>query len=307
MKSADGTRDAYVSPADESVVVDGEHGPTWDEVRKPSLVFSPDNTHIAYVARRGRSWFAVVDHKPQGPGLDDIGINCDNWVDTNTPERWAYMPFFSWNSRHIAYVGTEGVRPNRKYCTVFGQWRSPFAEQAGGHLTFSPDSTRTAYTRWEEGADVLFVDGKVHGKYNDTFHFAFSPDSNHVAVLAGRYLFVDGLKHDVGGLSLGGFSSDSQYVLFTDTTEPGAPLRPRQLQIDGAPTPEPADPSAKVVVACPRGHRSTAAYTSLVKGYEFNAERKQGTCPKPGCGLPFFLNPLGGPRANLIACGQWKE
>jgi glucose/arabinose dehydrogenase len=45
------------------VIVDGKKEKEFDEVREGSIVFSPDNRHVAYVAKAKDKWAVVVDGK----------------------------------------------------------------------------------------------------------------------------------------------------------------------------------------------------------------------------------------------------
>lgn len=54
-----------------SLVRDGVMGTMWDEVSSPPH-FSPDGAHVAFSARRGRQWFAVLDDVP-GIAFEQVG------------------------------------------------------------------------------------------------------------------------------------------------------------------------------------------------------------------------------------------
>jgi Tol biopolymer transport system component len=53
------------------LVVDGSPGSTWDEVGSGPH-WSPDSRHVAFSARRGKSWSMVVDDEP-GPAYQKVG------------------------------------------------------------------------------------------------------------------------------------------------------------------------------------------------------------------------------------------
>ena len=63
MYSPDDQRVAYVAKNGKKwvAVVDGTESPEYDEIAADSLVFSPDSAHVAYTALAGRKWLIVVD------------------------------------------------------------------------------------------------------------------------------------------------------------------------------------------------------------------------------------------------------
>ena len=69
------------------VLVNGQEGPLYDEIRFEHPVFSPDGKRLAYAARNGKEWFMVVDGQ-EGPPYDEIGYD---------------MPVFSPDGKHVAY------------------------------------------------------------------------------------------------------------------------------------------------------------------------------------------------------------
>ena len=69
--SPDSKRVAYVAKAGDKwfAVVDGKEGKQYDRIGDPK--FSPDSKLVAYVAKAGDKWFAVVDGK-EGKQYDSI-------------------------------------------------------------------------------------------------------------------------------------------------------------------------------------------------------------------------------------------
>jgi len=72
--SPDGLRTAaWVSNGKkEFVVVDGKAMPGFERVDEGQLVFSPDNRHVAYCAKTGKSWSLVVDDTPSSNSFDGL-------------------------------------------------------------------------------------------------------------------------------------------------------------------------------------------------------------------------------------------
>ena len=72
--SPDSKRFAYVARRGKKqfVVLDGEEGEEYDLIGKGSLVFSPDSKRFAYVAVRGGKQFVVLDGE-EGKEYDGIG------------------------------------------------------------------------------------------------------------------------------------------------------------------------------------------------------------------------------------------
>ena len=66
--SPDGKREAYVSQRGlaQLVVVDGIKGKYYDRIKMDSLIFSPDNQRLAYMANNDNKWFVVVDDEEIG-------------------------------------------------------------------------------------------------------------------------------------------------------------------------------------------------------------------------------------------------
>ena len=79
----------------EFVVLDGRGQRDYDLVDRDSLVFSRDGKRLAYAVKRNGRWFFVLDGREQAE-YDEV------WQVTFSPD-----------SRHVAYIGTrwEGWRP----------------------------------------------------------------------------------------------------------------------------------------------------------------------------------------------------
>jgi len=251
--SPDSRRIAYVAKVGEkrAVVVDGKEGKLYDEIgftyfsiildqmgtaqrglsinrlqqrgesfhygsEAPS-VFSPDSQRVAYSAKVGEKWFAVVDGKEE--------------------ESYDYIvdgPIFSPDSQHVAYSAEVGekwfVVVNRQEWWPFPVTGEPYDFFSG--LLFSPDSQRMAHAvrvgKWavvEKWAVV--VDGKEEKLYDRIGEesLTFSPDSRRVAYVAQdgskSLVVVDGKEENtydgiIRGESLF-FSPDSRRIAYSGT------------------------------------------------------------------------------------------
>ena len=71
--SPDSRRVAYAAGkgTNEFVVVDGQHGPEYDEIAEEGPVFSPDSKRLAYQALKNQRWFVVLDGQ-EGPEYECI-------------------------------------------------------------------------------------------------------------------------------------------------------------------------------------------------------------------------------------------
>lgn len=170
-------------------VVDGAKSRPWDQIHdlggpeEPSAGFSPDGRHFTYVGIREEKEFVVVDKKESASG----------W-----PERAVFSP----EGKHTAFVrAREKPEQDLVSCVVLdGVAGKEFKGEIEG-LVFSPDGRKLAY-RVSERLGVEYV--AVHGgaafvDYPARGDIIFSPDSRHMAFLAGKYgktfFIVDGQEH----------------------------------------------------------------------------------------------------------------
>jgi hypothetical protein len=131
-----------------SVTFKGREVPDYDEVSNSEV--SPDGGHLAYAARRGKKWFAVVDGT-EGPEYDAVGVT----------RFW-----FSLNGNHWAYIATRG---RRQLLVVDGKEGSE--HDSVYDPVFSPDGTHYGYlapthpNAPDEKASVV-IDGKEGPVYD---------------------------------------------------------------------------------------------------------------------------------------------
>lgn len=176
--SPDSRRVAYAAKIGKkwSVVVDGQAGPAYDELRIAPypLPFSPDSKHLAYAAKRSGKWVVVVDGQ-EGAEYRDIG-----------------GVVFSADGKRVAYP-------------VFDRGWSVMADgQVGPKFEsilnpgFSPDGSHVAYVAERRGVDkiwTLVVDGQAGAAYSSIGIWTFSPDGRHVAYPA----LMSGVFSDTSG------------------------------------------------------------------------------------------------------------
>jgi hypothetical protein len=186
-----------------------------------SLVVSPDSRRVAYAARRGARWLAVVD---------GVEREVDGWISGL---------MFSPDSRHVAYGVLRGF-PNstlsgKESFAVDGVEGKEYEQSIGGlrGFVFSPDSRRVAYvaelpppgrdSQAGRGKEFVVVDG-VEGKEYDLIDPegskgtpVFSPDSRRVAYVAQlggkEFVVVDGVEGKEGSGDLV-FSPDGRRVAY---------------------------------------------------------------------------------------------
>jgi hypothetical protein len=159
---------------DHVVVVDGIPGRRYSEPGVGNIVFSPDESTVAYWAKADDGGFMMVVDGEEGKVYDVLKIG---------------DPVISQDGSHVAYVvdsndgafvvldGEEG----KKYQSIWG-------------LTFSPDG-RLAYVasdaREEGFVHLVVVDGKEDQTYQSQLYGqgiksgpCFSPDGGHIAYIA---------------------------------------------------------------------------------------------------------------------------
>jgi hypothetical protein len=162
-----------------SVVLDGQAGRGYATLNGPTLLFSPDSKHLAYVA------VPVTTKNPvKGPGLVVL-----DGVETGVYDDVFSGPVFSPDSRRLAFVILEQGKKHVVVCNCplessgEGQVGPAYDSIAEG-LTFSPDSKHVVYRAKREGKMFLVVDGKETipagaKEFNDPI---FSPDSQRKAI-----------------------------------------------------------------------------------------------------------------------------
>jgi Tol biopolymer transport system component len=171
------------------VIVDGKKGKPYAEIRKGTLVFSPDGQRLAYVAEANGTTFVVADEEEK---------------------KYAEIP---------RYIPMRDIPYSDKL--ILSQLALHSVEIYEGPLKFSPDSNRLAYVENRRGYDFVVVDGKMGKEYEVIFRttLIFSPDSKRFAYVARRgekhFVVLDGnegkVYDSIEGLT---FSPDSKRLAY---------------------------------------------------------------------------------------------
>lgn len=156
-----------------SVVLNGNYLQEWDGVF--DLTFSPDGSHFGYIARKDKTFHAVIDEQP-GPGQANI-----NYHDTFGEPASNFLILTS--NGHSAYPvtlnGKWGVVRDHKV----DQW---FDGIMTNSIVFSKDGKRLAYAAQDKEGWFMVVDG-VLGKHYAMIGLSsivFSPDGTRLAYCA---------------------------------------------------------------------------------------------------------------------------
>ncbi|MSV27899.1 MAG: hypothetical protein EXQ52_04025 [Bryobacterales bacterium] len=169
LPSADSTRLACIAVDSDGMHVEvngrvvGDE--SYDEVA--GLAFSADSRHIAFAARRGRTWKVVFDGK-ESSGWAAVGQS---------------GPIIAPDCKSCVY---SAMRDGEWY-VVFGETiQGPYEEIGEGGIAVSPDSTRLAYVIRKNGAWLMTADGQVCPSFRGITKasWTFSPDSKRFAYIA---------------------------------------------------------------------------------------------------------------------------
>lgn len=199
-----------------SVVLDGQAGRGYASVATPTLLFSPDSKHLAYVA------VPVTTKNPtKGPGLVVL-----DGVETRVYDDVFSDLVFSPDSRRLAFVVLKQGKKHVVICNCplegsgEGQVGRAYDRIVEG-LTFTPDSKQVVYRAEREGKWLLAVDEQETippgaKKFDNPI---FSPDSQRQAIHISRgdkFLWLvdnePGLEFD--GVGTFRFSPDSHRTAY---------------------------------------------------------------------------------------------
>jgi Tol biopolymer transport system component len=226
------------------VVADGVEGKKYNSIEPLTIMFSPDNQKLAYVALEDNQWHMVVN---------ETEIGTYDYIMSESP-------VFSPDSQHIAYVASGCSESHEHDATVPHEGMHEFVvldEEEGKEygavvsdsLVFSPDSQRLAYVVQTHSGHVhttvdtedtgeethsheddrwcVVVNGEKQKEYRATGDntIVFSPDSQHIAYAAydneSWFIVIDGEEQkQYEGISQAvTFSPDSRWLAYIGRTE----------------------------------------------------------------------------------------
>ena len=113
-------------------------GPTFENIWRGTIQFSPDGKRMAYFAFRGGKKLLVVDGQVVSDGTNDVGT-----------------PVFSPDSKHIAFVTYQ----DKNRFVVFDGVAGPSYDHIATKLVFSADGKHRAYLADKAGKRFLVLDG----------------------------------------------------------------------------------------------------------------------------------------------------
>lgn len=187
-------------------VLDGVEQAHYDHVTVPAFrpSFGRDGARLAYAARRGDAWFAVVGPW-EGERFDQVygGPHHAPSGHVVYQAMRGARPYVGVDSATFAFDQVAWVSPSRRlvisarrgarwHLVVDGAASPPY-EDAVRHVAESRDARRIAYAAGRGGRRFAVVDGVEGRPYDQVGPIAFSPDGRHVAYSArrlGRWVVV---------------------------------------------------------------------------------------------------------------------
>lgn len=206
-----------------TIVLDGQERIQATADRQGGLVFSPDSTHLAAIARRGKNWQVILDDQAQSKH-DAIGANSLTFSPDSSHLVYAVMDDKRWKIIQDGeeYGGYDAIldgsikfspdssrltyaikSPSGWHVVLDNQYDRPFVRISAQSMRFSPSSTRFAYVAQDQsGFANVIVDGHRWSVSHGIEDLAFSPDSASVVwIERHRYqsrLVVDGVRGSYG-------------------------------------------------------------------------------------------------------------
>ncbi len=190
-----------VSPAPPLVVQEellGEKDPGTPAQDDEDTV-SPDGRRVAWRAKRGKKWVAVVNGQEQGSQFDEV--------------RWL---IFSPDSQHLAYRGKRG----KKWMLVLDGQEQGIQHDAVAYLRFKPASSLLSYASQRGKKWLVVLDGKEGPQYDDVGRPIFTRDGGHIAYPAKRrkkwVMVADGQEQpfEFDDITVWMFSPDGQRLAY---------------------------------------------------------------------------------------------
>ncbi len=182
------------------VVLDGKRRGAYDGVA--GLRWTPDGRELTYAVRQGWKWRLVIGDQ-SGPEFDEV-----------------VGPYWSRDGKRVAYEGRAGSRWS---FVLDGRVGAAFDWTMHGSLLFSPDGTSCAYLAGQRDRTFAVVDGRRGAGSDAIRSLTYSPDGKQVAYVAlrgKRQAFVLGndVLAEADQVSLLGLEEGPRYV----TVERGA-------------------------------------------------------------------------------------
>src|SRR2546423_1039533 len=145
-RSSSTIRETRLADLPDGLMPDGAEAPRSDELQAGSLGFSPDGKRLAYSARRGPKWLAVVDGKEVSASYPDVGGGAGvTW---------------SPDGARFGYVAIRGGVQLPVVDGVEGK-----AAQSVGHITFGAGG-RVAWPAFHDGKWHVVIDGREQGAWD---------------------------------------------------------------------------------------------------------------------------------------------
>ena len=186
------------SDVGQRVVFNGEPGPTYDRIHRPSLFLSPDGAHWFYMAFQANQVLPVWDGQEQGeysnPGLpvfstdgDRVAYSAshddeDRFVVVDGVEGAAYGAVtaltFSPDGRSFAHRAVQG---DETFFVVNGVPEATRFDDLSNGFVFAAGGSRFAYAGARGGSWFVVVDGKSGEGAAGAFGMTFSPDGQRFA------------------------------------------------------------------------------------------------------------------------------
>jgi hypothetical protein len=145
-------------------------------IPRQDIVFSPDSQRMAYVAKKGKNWYAIVNGEPGGKyGSIDV----DSMVFSPDSKRFAY---------YATLTGWDAMTHDESYVLVVDEdkWKPtwPFFSKP----VFSPDSQHLAYVTFT-GKNMIVVVDENQGKKAD-FILPSGDQEVEIYYMSGRYFLT---------------------------------------------------------------------------------------------------------------------
>lgn len=182
------------------VVHNGQKSEPYDDIGE--IVFSDDDAHLAFGAKRGDKWFVVRDGVESKNLFDGLGADSLR---------------FSHDGKHLVYTGTH----DNKWNLVIDEKPSPDLFSIGtGGVHISSDSKVISFVVIKaKNQETCIVNGKPGREYNTIEPILFSREGHHCAYLAGDkdgwrvvHDFVEDKAYDDANDPL--FSRDGKHLVY---------------------------------------------------------------------------------------------